>query len=449
MESIPYEQKKERIREEFRRIKHQGGLSLGKSTSNLFRAREQSKKSRLSVRHFNKVHTINPYQHHAEVEGMTTYETFVEAALQHQLVPPVAPELKSITIGGAVSGIGIESSSFKFGFVHETIEEMDVLTGSGDILTCSPTHYSDLFYAIPNSYGTLGYVLKVNMPLIPAKKFVEIHREQFSDYESYIEALTHSSLEARVNGSYDYIDGLVINSKKMYVNRARFTDTPAFVSDYTFLDIYHKSMNKEHDFLKTEDYIFRYDPDWFWTTKSMGLENKFLRMCLGRKRLRSDFYYRLLQLDNRFGFISALNRLQGEKYEILIQDAEVPVEHAADFLHWFHEHVTQRRPLTIGAVIPFSQDAHFTLFPIDPKKVYMNIGYYAAVPSDKEDGYYNRLFEEKLITLGAKKMMYSRSLYSREEFWNIFDQTAYQLLKATYDPENVFPDLYDKCVLRK
>jgi hypothetical protein len=39
----------------------------------------------------------------------------------------VVPELKTITVGGTIVGIGIESSSFKHGFVHEGLLEADVL----------------------------------------------------------------------------------------------------------------------------------------------------------------------------------------------------------------------------------------------------------------------------------------------------------------------------------
>ena len=41
----------------------------------------------------------------AEVEGMTTYAELVDATLPHGLVPAIVPELKSITVGGAVTGV--------------------------------------------------------------------------------------------------------------------------------------------------------------------------------------------------------------------------------------------------------------------------------------------------------------------------------------------------------
>ncbi len=118
--------------------------------------------------------TIDPEHLIAEVEGLVTYEDFVRQSLKFNCLPAVVPELKSITVGGAIAGLGAESSSFKYGWVHETATELEVLLSDGRVVICSPTNeHRDLFYALPSSYGTLGYVLKAKMRLIPAKAYVQ------------------------------------------------------------------------------------------------------------------------------------------------------------------------------------------------------------------------------------------------------------------------------------
>src|SRR5450759_4089191 len=92
-------------------------VGLRKTTSNLFRRREQAAKYRLDVRSFDHVLHIDPERMIADVEGMTTYGTLVDETLRYGLLPAVVPQLKTITVGGAVSGLGIESSSFKYGLV--------------------------------------------------------------------------------------------------------------------------------------------------------------------------------------------------------------------------------------------------------------------------------------------------------------------------------------------
>ena len=75
----------------------------------------------------------------ADVQGMCTYEDLVDATLPHGLIPLVVPQLRTITLGGAVTGLGIESTSFRNGLPHESVLEMDVFTGAGEVVTASPT----------------------------------------------------------------------------------------------------------------------------------------------------------------------------------------------------------------------------------------------------------------------------------------------------------------------
>ncbi len=74
----------------------------------------------------------------AEVQGMCTYEDLVDATLPHGLVPLVVPQLRTITLGGAVTGLGIEATSFRNGLPHESVLEMDVFTGAGEVVTTRP-----------------------------------------------------------------------------------------------------------------------------------------------------------------------------------------------------------------------------------------------------------------------------------------------------------------------
>jgi FAD/FMN-containing dehydrogenase len=98
-----YEEKKQRLTEQLRN--NASGIRLEKATSNLFRTREKSGGGRLDVRQLNQVLRVDTEKQTVEVEGMTTYERLVDACLVSECMPLVVPQLKSITIGGAVSGI--------------------------------------------------------------------------------------------------------------------------------------------------------------------------------------------------------------------------------------------------------------------------------------------------------------------------------------------------------
>ncbi|HEY3076909.1 MAG TPA: FAD-binding protein, partial [Burkholderiales bacterium] len=114
------------------------------------------------MRAFNQVLQVDAAAGWIDTEGMITYEDLTRECLVHGLMPAVVPQLKTITLGGAVAGVGIESSSHRHGLVHDTMLELDVLLGDGRIVTCTATNeHADLFFGFPNSYGTLGYALRV------------------------------------------------------------------------------------------------------------------------------------------------------------------------------------------------------------------------------------------------------------------------------------------------
>jgi len=145
----------QRLLASYRSIPENATVRLAKPTSNLFRARAKNAVRGLDTSGLTGVIAVDPDARTADVAGMCTYEDLVVATLPYGLAPLVVPQLKTITLGGAVTGLGIESTSFRNGLPHESVLEMDILTGTGDVLTASPDQHRDLFRAFPNSYGTL------------------------------------------------------------------------------------------------------------------------------------------------------------------------------------------------------------------------------------------------------------------------------------------------------
>ncbi len=449
-----YDAKKRALSEQLRASRKDAvaGSTLrlsGKRSSNLFRPRTRDTSTTINVRDFNHVISIDTDNLTADVEGMTTYEDFVNATLEHNLLPTVVPELKSITVGGAVTGIGIESSSFKFGLVHETILEMDILLGNGDVITCTPTNeHKDLFFGFPNSYGTFGYALRLKVQFIKAKRFVKLERKAYSDPDAFFQDLKNLCLRARKDGSVDYVDGVAFDRNQLSLITGTFVDDAPFTSDYTFKKIYYKSIpDKPVDYLTAHDYIWRWDTDWFWCSRFFGAEIPFIRRLLGRDRLRSTTYWKIRNFFGRPLPTKLLELLKG-RGEPIIQDVEIPINHAANFLQFFHDTIGIK-PVWICPTMPLDPARHYDLYGMDASTLYINFGFWDGVKSDKEEGYYNRLIEREVATLHGKKSLYSTSYYTPEEFWSLYNKPRYDELKRLYDPTSALKNLYQKCVLRK
>jgi FAD/FMN-containing dehydrogenase len=425
-----------------------GGIGLAKSTSNLFRDREQQARPRVDLSGFNEVVEVDTVRSSVSAEGMTSYADLVAATLARGTAPCVVPQLKSITLGGAAAGVGIEASSFRYGLVHDTLLELDVLLADGSIVTCTPDNeHRDLFYGFPNSYGTLGYALKVTARTVPVKPYVRIEHVRHADPKAYF-----ADLEARCRAKdADFIDGTVFSAGEMVITSGRFADSAPYTSDYTYENIYYRSIRERtEDYLTVHDFIWRWDTDWFWCSKNLGVQNPVVRRLVGRERLNSTTYAKVMRWNSKWGFTRAFSRLRGKTPESVIQDVDIPIARAPEFLAFFLEEVGVL-PVWICPIGGYHDQAKFPLYAVDPKILYVNFGFWDVVedPVKREPGHYNRRIERKVAELGGVKSLYSDSYYPEDEFWRLYDKGAYDALKARYDPKARFRNLYEKCVLRR
>ena len=423
-------------------------VGLAKSTSNLFRDRASRPPPRVALSHFDDVVAVEPEANRVAAEGMTSYATLVDATLARGTMPAVVPQLKSITLGGAVAGVGIEASSFRQGLVHDTILALDVLTGDGRVVTCTPDNeHRDLYYGFPNSYGTLGYALKVTARTIPVKPFVRLEHTRHDDAASCFAAVAR----ACADGDADFVDGVVFALDEMYLTSGRFVDEAPACSDYTYERVYYRSIrDRRVDFLTARDFLWRWDTDWFWCSRSLGAQHPLVRRLLGRARLNSLFYQRVMRWNSRWGLSRAWHRLRGLHPESVIQDVDIPLERAAEFLA-FVVAETGILPVWICPIRAPDPARTFPLYPLRPAVVHVNFGFWDVVAdrAPREPGYHNRRIERMVERLGGLKSLYSDSYYTEAEFAATYGGPAYAALKARYDPAGTLGDRYRKCVLRE
>ncbi len=445
MTELAYEDKKQQLSRQLRQAA--GGVRLEKNTSNLFRTREQAQSGRLDVRSLDQVLAVDSAAQTVEVEGMTPYVKLADACLDKGCMPLVVPQLKSITIGGAVSGIGIESSSFRHGLPHESVLDMEVLLADGEVVRCTPDNeHADLFHGMPNSYGTLGYILKLRARTMPVKPYVELEHRRFSDGEAYFAAVGEAC-----RGDADFVDGSIFDDDEMYLTLGRFRDAAPYTSDYTWLKMYFRSIReREQDFLGVRDYLWRWDTDWFWCSKNLYVQNLPMRLLLGRKRLNSISYQKVMRWNDRVGLMATLNRWLDRRPESVIQDVDIPLDKAPEFLRFFLDEIGIR-PVWMCPIGGHDPERYFPLYPLHGDGLYVNFGFWDIVPNpDKHPaGYFNRKVEDKVRELGGVKSLYSEAYYDEETFWRLYDGERYFELKRRYDPNNRLKDLYQKCVLKK
>ncbi|HUL82153.1 MAG TPA: FAD-binding oxidoreductase [Gammaproteobacteria bacterium] len=420
-----------------------GHVRLAKSTiSNLFRYEPRGAAARrISLRDFNHVLAVDADARTVEVEGLTTYETVVRACLARGFLPLVAPELKHITVGGATVGIGIESTCFRYGFVHDGLIEADVLLPSGQIVTARADNaYADLFNALPNSYGTLGYILRAKIKLQPAKSHVHLHMQKFHDIAPYLEAMRVATKAEDLA----FVEGLFFEDRRYFLMTGRFVDKPGVCDDIVRENVFYRLVERRRDiYLTTFDYIFRYDPDWFWNVPENGFYKLFRRFAPESWR-NSAFYTKYVATKNKL--LGSLG-VHDAKFEPLIQDWEVPWANAEELIRFCLAEVDlEGRP---WAAVPIVAPRQPTLYPIRPNELYFNLGCYLQVrrPEGKPPYHYTKIVDRKCFELGGIKMLYSSSFLSEPEFDALYNGAAYRTLKAKYDAAGNAQTLYKKVAL--
>jgi FAD/FMN-containing dehydrogenase len=428
-------------------------VRLAKPTSNLFRARVKTDATGLDTSGLTDVIVIDPEERTADVAGMCPYEDLVAATLPYGLAPLVVPQLKTITLGGAVTGLGIESTSFRNGLPHESVREMDILTGAGEVLTASPREHPDLYRAFPNSYGTLGYAVRLRIELEAVKPFVALRHVRFHSLPDLVAAMERILETGELDGvPVDYLDGVVFSADESYLCVGSKTAAPGPVSDYTGQQVYYRSIRHEHgvldDRLTVADYLWRWDTDWFWCSEAFGVQNPRIRRFWPRRYRRSSFYWALMKHEQRLHIGDRIEKLHGRPpRERVVQDVEVPIERTAEFLDWFLATV----PIAPIWLCPLRlrDDQGWPLYPLLPARTYVNVGFWSTVPVGSSEGETNRRIERKVGEWGGHKSLYSDSYYSRAEFDRLYGGEIYSTVKERYDPNSRLLDLYAKAVQRR
>ena len=442
-----YAERRDAIAHSLRTARDSGSVRLEKPTSNLFRDRAAAPRRRLDVRGFDHVLEVDAAAGWVDAEGMTPYARLADATLAAGAMPCVVPQLKSITIGGAVAGVGIESSSFRHGLVHESALELEVLLGDGTVVLARPDNEQrDLFFGFPNSYGTLGYALRVKARTIPVRRFVRLEHVHHADPAAFF-----GNLAAVCASPVDFVDGVVFGGRELVTTVGRFVDEAPYSSDYSYERIYYRSLReRDEDYLATRDYLWRWDTDWFWCSKNLYAQNPLVRRLLGPRRLNSVFYAQVMRWNSRVGLTRLRDRMLGLHPESVIQDVDIPVDRAPEFLDFFLREIGIL-PVWICPFRARAAAATWTLFPTRADALYVNFGFWDVVRAREAHppGHFNRLVERKVAELGGIKSLYSESFFPPEEFWASYGGDAYRALKARYDPDRRLPDLYEKCVLRR
>lgn len=121
-----------------------------------------------------------------DVDAGVLWDSLLEWTLPAGLTPPVLTDFLGMTVGGTLSVGGIGSTSSRHGAQVDQVRELTVVTGTGEIVRCSPWESSDLFEGALAGYGQCGIIVRATVVLVPAPQEVFLHTQFHTDLGDFL-----------------------------------------------------------------------------------------------------------------------------------------------------------------------------------------------------------------------------------------------------------------------
>jgi cytokinin dehydrogenase len=150
------------------------------------------------------VHEISPTN--ALVDAGTRWLDLLAQTIPQGLTPPTLVDFLELTVGGTLSLGGIGSQAFRHGPQVDNVLELQVVTGEGELVSCSPTHNVALFKAARSGLGQFGLIVRARVRLIPAPPNARLYHTFYSSLPAFL-----SDLERLIDdGRFDTVQGFAV-----------------------------------------------------------------------------------------------------------------------------------------------------------------------------------------------------------------------------------------------
>ncbi len=425
-----HEKKVARIVRQLKRRKSKRPVSLKKRAVSHQVPNPKDKRhtdEKIDVSDLNNVLHIDRKKRICIAEPGITFTDLVCATMKHNLVPIVVPELKTITIGGAVAGCSLESMSFMYGGFHDTCLEYEVITAKGEVVTCTPKNrHSLLFQMLHGTFGTLGIITRLTFKLVPATKYVKVKYEKYDNLKDYQNAIWGHFKKKDV----DFMDGIIHSPSEYVLSVADFVKRAPYTHSYDWMRVYYKSTStRKEDYLKTADYFFRYDK---------GVTNVTPKSFLGRL-----FLGKFISSDEMLRIAKRFRKIIPSRMIPFTLDVFIPFSKMENFLTWYEKEV-DHFPLWC---VPYKRVRDYEwvsdeLFRKNKDPLFVDLAIYGMHRDDGKN--YYKMMEDKLFSIGGIKTLISGNYYSEKDFWKSWNRKNYYKVKHKTDPDNIFRDIYTK-----
>jgi len=138
----------------------------------------------IDMRSLARVHSVT--EDRIEVDAGLLWSAVVERALELKRTPPVLTDLLELTVGGTLSLGGLSGNSFRHGLQADNVLELQVVTGEGKLVRCSPASNRELFDAVLAGLGQCGIIVRATLKLVEAPEYVRLYDVGYASLEAQL-----------------------------------------------------------------------------------------------------------------------------------------------------------------------------------------------------------------------------------------------------------------------
>ncbi|XP_004926865.1 delta(24)-sterol reductase isoform X1 [Bombyx mori] len=363
------------------------------------------------------------------------------------LALPVVPELDQLTVGGLVMGTGVETTSHVHGLFQHVCLEYELVLADGSVVNCSKDENADLFYAVPWSYGTLGFLTSVVIKVIPAKKYVRIHYYPFNNLSDLAKRFSQESLKPN---PHQFVEALLYTRDSGVLMLGDMVDEVGRDGKLNPIGVWHaewffkqveKHLKRKRtaiEYIPLRDYYHRHTRSLFWELQDIiSFGNNFIfRYLFGWLMPPEVSLLKLTQPE-------AVTKLYNKAH--VIQDMLIPIELLEKAIAFFHDEF-EVYPIWLCPFKIFNNPGQLKIKPGEESQMFVDIGVY-GVPKAKgfETIASTRHVESFVIQNQGFQMLYADTYTTREEFRQMFDHKLYDRVRASLpNCKEAFPEIYDK-----
>ncbi|WCJ35235.1 Cytokinin dehydrogenase 5 [Euphorbia peplus] len=147
-----------------------------------------------------------------DVWGGELWIDVLRHTLEYGLAPKSWTDYLYLSVGGTLSNAGVSGQAFNHGPQVSNVDELEVVTGKGEIVTCSEGENSELFHAVLGGLGQFGIITRARIALEPAPQRVRWIRVVYSSFSAFTKDQEYLiSLHGNSpSHKFDYVEGFVI-----------------------------------------------------------------------------------------------------------------------------------------------------------------------------------------------------------------------------------------------